>query len=107
MTDTEVEIHVHDDRVAGEFFPHAIDTRSDRAGESQAELRMGKFRANSGIWQGGSTAEQLAEAIYEATTDGKSQLRYQIGADAEQMYGLRKAQGDDAFVAAMKQQMLS
>lgn len=56
---------------------------------------------------GRSTAEQLAEAIYEAATDGKNQLRYLIGADAEQLVGLRKAQGDDAYVAAITQQMLS
>jgi short-subunit dehydrogenase len=55
---------------------------------------------------GRSTAEQLAEAIYEAATDGKNQLRYLVGADAEQLVGLRKTQGDDAYVAAIKQQML-
>jgi NAD(P)-dependent dehydrogenase (short-subunit alcohol dehydrogenase family) len=56
---------------------------------------------------GRSTAEQLAEAIFEAATDGKNQLRYLVGADAEQLVGLRKAQGDDAFVQFTKQQMLS
>ena len=54
-----------------------------------------------------STAEQIAEVIYEAATDGKNQLRYLIGADAERVVGLRKAQGDDAYVAVIKQQMLS
>ena len=61
--------------------------------------------ANSGL--GASTAEFLAESIYNAATDGKAQLRYIIGPDAEQMYGMRQEHGDDAFIAGMKQRMLS
>ena len=90
--------------------PGVVDTDFGRSSEFAAQEGLtdydalrGRFRGNSAFAQGGSTAEQLAEAIYEATTDGKNQLRYLIGADAEQIYGLRKAQGDDAFVAAMKQ----
>lgn len=69
---------------------------------------IGKFQANmakSGL--GRSTAEYLAEGIYEAATDGKHQLRYLIGNDAVQTYEMRKEHGDDAFVAGMKQRMLS
>lgn len=54
-----------------------------------------------------STAEFLAEEIYKATTDGKAQLRYLIGSDAEQTYGLRQQVGDDAFMANMRQRMLA
>lgn len=54
-----------------------------------------------------STAKFLAEGIYNATTDGKAQLRYLIGSDAEQMYAMREQVGDDAFVAGMKERMLS
>ena len=69
---------------------------------------LGKFQANiANMMAGGSTAERLAEAIYSAATDGKSQRRYVVGTDAEQLYELRKAQGDDAFVATMTGQMLS
>lgn len=69
---------------------------------------VGKFQANWGKSESnGSTAEFLAEEIYKATTDGKSQLRYLIGADAEQTYGLRQQVGDDAFIAGMKERMLS
>lgn len=67
-----------------------------------------KFQAamqNSGL--AASTADFLAEGIYNAATDGKPQLRYLIGADAEQTYGMRKQVGDDAFMAAMKERMLS
>jgi hypothetical protein len=69
---------------------------------------LGKFqanRANSGL--GASTPEFLAEGIYAAATDGKAQLRYLIGEDAEQTYAMRQQVGDDAFVAGIRQQMLT
>jgi len=68
---------------------------------------LGKFQANrenSGLSY--STAEFLAEGIFAAATDGKTQMRYLIGPDAEQTYALRKQVGDDAFIAGMKQRML-
>jgi short-subunit dehydrogenase len=67
-----------------------------------------KWKANrGGFWTACSTPEQLAEAIYGAATDGKAQLRYLVGPDAEKQVGLRKAQGDEAYVAALTQQALS
>jgi NAD(P)-dependent dehydrogenase (short-subunit alcohol dehydrogenase family) len=68
---------------------------------------LARYQANTGAEMTGSTPEQLAEAIYSAATDGKAQLRYLIGPDAEQLVGLRQAQGDDGYVAAITQQMLS
>ena len=64
-----------------------------------------KFMAsleNSGRVPG--TAEQIAEGIYEAVTDGKNQLRYLLG-DAVQIYGMREQVGDDAFMAGMRQRI--
>lgn len=43
-----------------------------------------------------STAEQIAEVVYEAATDGKDQLRYIAGEDAKGLYAQRKAAGDEA-----------
>ena len=53
-----------------------------------------------------STPEQVAEGIYEAATDGKTKLRYLLG-DAAQIYDMREKAGDDAFIAGMRQRMLS
>jgi len=67
---------------------------------------MGKFQAamgNSGL--GASTAEHIAEGIFEATTDGKTQMRYLLGEDAKQMFASRQQAGDDAFIAGMNQRM--
>lgn len=44
-----------------------------------------------------STAEQIAAIVYEAATDGKDQLRYVAGADAQASYAKRMADGPEAF----------
>ncbi|MCO5195318.1 MAG: SDR family oxidoreductase [Anaerolineae bacterium] len=53
-----------------------------------------------------SSAEMIAAGIYEATTDGKNQLRYLLGEDAKQSYAMREQVGDDAFIAGMRERML-
>lgn len=50
-----------------------------------------------------STAEQIAEVVYEAATDGKSQLRYVAGEDAKGYYAQRLAVGVEAFRAGIAQ----
>lgn len=52
-----------------------------------------------------STPEFIAQGIFDAATDGKTQLRYLLGPDAEQTYALREQVGDDAFIAGMRQRM--
>jgi NAD(P)-dependent dehydrogenase (short-subunit alcohol dehydrogenase family) len=44
-----------------------------------------------------SSAEQIAAVVYEAATDGKDQLRYVAGADANMMYAKRLAEGPELF----------
>ena len=66
---------------------------------AQFQAQMG----NSGL--GRSTPEFQAAGIYEAATDGKQQMRYLIGEDAEQTYAMREQVGDDAFIAGMKDRM--
>jgi hypothetical protein len=53
-----------------------------------------------------SSPEQIAEVVYEAATDGKHQLRYIAGADANAMYVMRSQLGEEAFCKAMAQQFL-
>lgn len=48
-----------------------------------------------------STAEQIAEVVYEAATDGKNQLRYVAGEDAKGMYAQRLQVGDEQFRAGV------
>ena len=51
-----------------------------------------------------STAEQVAEVVYEAATDGKDQLRYVAGAYGKATYVMRLQMGDEAFRKAINQQ---
>ncbi|NDJ75249.1 MAG: SDR family oxidoreductase [Chloroflexi bacterium] len=51
-----------------------------------------------------ATAEQIAEGIYEAATDGKTQLPYPLG-DAAETYRMREQVGDDAFIAGTRQRI--
>ncbi len=44
-----------------------------------------------------STAEQIASVVYEAATDGKAQLRYVAGEDANALYAQRLQVGDETF----------
>lgn len=50
-----------------------------------------------------STAEQIADVVYEAATDGKSTLRYVAGNDAKAMYAQRNEVGDEAFRQGIEQ----
>lgn len=44
-----------------------------------------------------SSAEQIAEVVYEAATDGKDQIRYVAGDDANRLYARRQEIGSEAF----------
>ena len=50
---------------------------------------------------GHSTAERIAETVYEAATDGKDQVRYIAGEDAKQVYAQRQALGVEEFRKAV------
>ena len=49
-----------------------------------------------------STAEQIAEVVYEAATDGKNQLRYVAGEDAKSLFAQREKLGNEAFRVEMR-----
>lgn len=46
----------------------------------------------------------VAEAIYRAATDGRDQLRYVAGVDAEQLIAVRKQMDDPDYLAMIKSQ---
>lgn len=53
-----------------------------------------------------STAEQMAEGIYGAVTDGSQQLRYVLGKDAQEIWAYRQQVPVETFRTTIKQQML-
>ncbi len=44
-----------------------------------------------------SSAAQIADVVYEAATDGKDQVRYIAGEDANRLYARRQNVGNEAF----------
>lgn len=76
----------------------------------QGQTEYGAFlqKVMAGMQQAGSNSSEpivVAEKIFEAATDGKKQLRYIAGPDAEQVIAARKQLDDDAYMAMLKQQM--
>ena len=53
-----------------------------------------------------SSAEQIAEVVYEAATDGRDKLRYVAGEDAKALYAQRLQAGDEAFRKQIEEQFL-
>ena len=76
--------------------------------QEQTEYRKFLQKVMAGMQQAGSNSSEpivVAEKIYEAATDGKNQLRYIAGPDAEQIIAARKQLDDEAYMALIKQNM--
>lgn len=58
------------------------------------------------VMQNASSAEQIAEVVYEAATDGKDQLRYVAGNDANAFYSQRLEIGAEEFRKQIAKQFL-
>jgi NAD(P)-dependent dehydrogenase (short-subunit alcohol dehydrogenase family) len=52
---------------------------------------------------GASTPEQLAQALFDAATDGSAQVRYVVGDDALAVMKARKEIGEEALLGALRQ----
>ncbi|QDA61930.1 SDR family oxidoreductase [Hymenobacter jejuensis] len=87
--------------VATDFATRSLQMTIDPADDSnpyagQVRSVLNAFSSRSG---NASTAEQIAEVIYTAATDGSSQLRYIAGADAQQVLGAKANMTDEAYLA--------
>lgn len=56
--------------------------------------------------KGGSTADQIAQVVYEAATDDQDRVTYVAGADAKAMYAQRLGVGIEKFRRAIGQAFL-
>lgn len=64
---------------------------------------MAVFQANRAAGGASSSPEQLAQALYDAATDGSAQVRYVTGDDALAAMQARKELGDEALLAGIRQ----
>ena len=86
-----------------DFFTRSFDTGRHQAYDKLVDKVMSVITDPKQMETYSSPA-QIAEVVYEATTDGKDQLRYVAGEDAKATYALRLQIGDEAFRKAMNQQ---
>ena len=63
-----------------------------------------RFTGKLGEWSFSENIREVADAIYQAATDGSDQLRYPVGQDATQMLQLRQQMDDSAFKNMMAEQ---
>jgi len=89
--------------IATDFIGRSLDRSSH---PEYRELEDKLFSAIDGMMQSASTAEQIAQIVYEAATDGKDQIRYVAGEDAKAMYARRLEIGNEAFRKEIRKQML-
>jgi NAD(P)-dependent dehydrogenase (short-subunit alcohol dehydrogenase family) len=82
-----------------------IGDRSVFVSHPSYEKLMTKFMALIEHGEGVTTAEQIAEVVYGAATDGTDKLRYVCGEDAKNLYAQRLAHGDEAFRTGIKQML--
>jgi len=85
-----------------DFDGRSLDFRNDESlTEYQTIVR--KFIATfKSVMSKGSPATVVAEVIYEAVTDGTSQLRYTAGEDARKYVANRQTLDDETFFDGMK-----
>ena len=86
-----------------DFFTRSFDTAKHEAYDELVNKVMGVITDPKQM-EAHSIPVQIAEAVFEAATDGKDQLRYTAGKDAIATVARRKQLGDEAFVKAMDQQ---
>jgi NAD(P)-dependent dehydrogenase (short-subunit alcohol dehydrogenase family) len=85
-----------------DFFTRSLDT-ADHPAYDGLVGRVMAVVSDPEVIASYSTPEQVAEIVYQAATDGSSQLRYLAGDDAKATYAARLEAGDEAFMAGMSQ----
>ncbi len=89
--------------IATDFGGRSFDFTNDENMSEYQPLVQKLF----GAWGSmtGSPAQVVADAIWQAATDGTNTLRYRAGTDAEELLNNRKAADDETFIGGMKQQL--
>lgn len=85
-----------------DFIGRSLDMGQHEAYNELIGKVMGAF-TNPERQTNWSTAEQIADVVFEAATDGKDQLRYIAGNDAKGYYAQRQKVGDEAFRKGIEQ----
>lgn len=76
-------------------FTNVMETASDEAYDGLMQKLTSLFE--DGTLMEFTAAERIAEVVYEAATDGKDQLQYRAGNDAQRIYEKRRAMGAENY----------
>lgn len=90
--------------IATDFAGRSLDMSTHEAYEENLQNVIGAMTSPERQKQY-STAEQIADVVYEAATDGQSTLRYVAGEDAKAMYAQRIEVGDEVFRTGIKEML--
>lgn len=88
-----------------DFGGRSLDFSNDPALPEYQALVQAVVGALGPMMANGSSAEQIAEVVYAAATDGTAQLRYEAGADAAPLLAARRAADDATFFVGLKAQL--
>jgi NAD(P)-dependent dehydrogenase (short-subunit alcohol dehydrogenase family) len=92
--------------ISTDFSGRSLDTASHVAYDLMSQKVTNAMKAASES-SSASTAEQIAEVVFEAATDGKKTLRYLAGKDAKAIYAQRLAVGDEVFRSGLREQVFA
>lgn len=90
--------------IATDFAGRSFDFSNDGALVEYQPLVQSLFAALGPMMAHASPAEDVAEAIFRAATDGSDQLRYEVGPDAVALLAGRRAADDATFLTGIKAQ---
>ncbi|MDF2384706.1 SDR family oxidoreductase [Nostoc ellipsosporum NOK] len=91
--------------IATDFGGRSFEHNNDPALAEYQPLIQGMAQLAVSMQEQVSSPEQIAEVVYDATTDESDRLRYAAGADAEHLLAARYASSDAEFFAALKAQV--
>lgn len=86
-----------------DFVSRSLDSATSPVYE---EMINSLYSGMEGMMEAASTPEQIAAVVYEAATDGKKQLRYVAGEDANALYAQRLELGDELFREQLGKQFI-
>lgn len=89
--------------IVTDFLGRSLDNNSHPAYQ---ELEHKIFSNIGAMMESASTPQQIAQVVYEAATDGKDQVRYMAGADANALYARRLEIGSEAFRKELAKQLM-
>ncbi|KAA5532546.1 SDR family oxidoreductase [Taibaiella lutea] len=90
--------------IATDFAGRSFDFNNDETLAAYQDTVAKLFAVMPAMMDKASPASLVADVIFEAATDGKNQIRYIAGADAEAILAGRKEHDDATFIGGIKSQ---